>query len=348
MKHFLAFPALVVSLFVFGVQASQSRTIKIVEWNIKNATVSKVEAQRQDIQRFENDYHPDVLVLEEVSGGLEAAQAIAKALGWQDAYIAVSDFFPPNIKKPYYSQELAVISRIPIKSVIEYDARPDSKTVSVINPNGTMKTVPEIRLTADEIPGFGGAVWKYAKGTIRVDLAGGLSLFPVHLKSDRVSAKTPSAITKQRLKNAVRREVTLAAIDREAIKAVKAGRITVILGDFNTGFETGKFGAEVADCKLQDFPKTPAPFPPDACVGPGYDDTLGILEAGLVDGQQWVFLTRKLGRTWFGAGNRYGDFAIDHVAVPVEQRDRFGAANAALDHYGSDHSPIVFSVQVSD
>jgi len=348
MKFSLLFVALLASLFMVSTQAAQSHTLTIVDWNIENATVSKVEAHRQDIQRLEHDLHPDILVLEEVSGGDKAARAIAKALGWPNAYIAVSDFFSPNTEKPYYSQELAVISRIPITSVIEYDARPDSNTVSVIDPNGTRQTVPEIQLTADGIPDFGGGIWKFAKGTIRVDLAGGLSLFPVHLKSERVTVKSLSAITKQRLRNAKRREITIAAIDREAIKAVDAGRTTVILGDFNTGFEPGKFGVEAADCKLQDFPKTPAPFPPKACVGPGYDDTLGILASGLVKGQSWVFLTRNLGRTWFGAGNKYGDFAIDHVAVPIEQKNRFGAVKAASDHYGSDHSPIVFEVKVSD
>lgn len=194
-----------------------------------------------------------------------------------------------------------------------------------------------------------------AKGTIRVDLAGGLSLFPVHLKSDRITKNSPNAITKTRISNAQKREVTIAAISRVAGKAVLSGRTTVILGDFNATFEPGKFGAELADCQLLDFPNKPMLFPLSACAGPGYDDTLGILEFGLIDSKKWIFLTRKLGqtwyggyRTWLGASYNYGDFAIDHVAVPVEQSSQFGVATRADDLYGSDHWPIVFEVRVSD
>ena len=328
--------------------ASLAQPLRIVVWNIENATVSKVAEQRDDIQRLERDLRPDVLVLQEVSGGGPAAHAIAAALGWADVYIAVSDFYPPDPLKPHYSQELAVISRVPIVSVVEYDPRPDNKTFSVFGPSGTSQPVAEERLTADGISGFGGGISRYSKGTIRVDLDGGISLFPVHLKSDFIRAKKPGAITDARIKNAKKREVTIAAIVREASKSAKAGRITVILGDFNTTFEPGKFGAEIADCQLQDFPRAPAPFPPSACNGPGYDDTLGILEAGLVGAQRWSFLTRNLGRTWFGEDNRFGDFAIDHVAVPVEQSDRFGIAAKANERYGSDHWPVVFEMQVAN
>lgn len=345
MKGFL----LCAALLIAGIPTSiQARTIRVVVWNIENATESKVAVQNVDIKRLGSDLDPDVLVLQEVSGGAVAAQAIAAALGWPDAYIAVSDFFPPNANKPYYSQELAVISRVPIVSVVEYDARPDGYTVPVLQPGGATQPVSEKPLSADRIPGFGGGISRYSKGTIRVDLDGGISLFPVHLKSDRVTAKTPGEITDTRVKNAKKREVTIAAIGREASKTADSGRITVILGDFNTTFEPGKFGVEVADCQLQDFPRAPAPFPPSACSGPGYDDTLGILEAGLVEAQRWSFLTRKLGRTWFGANNKYGDFAIDHVAVPIEQSDWFGVAARANERYGSDHRPLVFEMQVPD
>jgi endonuclease/exonuclease/phosphatase family metal-dependent hydrolase len=345
MKRFQFCATLLISCIPATIQA---QTLRIVVWNIENATESKIAIQNADIQRLGSDLDPDVLVLQEVSGGVVAAKAIAASLGWPDAYIAVSDFFPPNATKPYFSQELAVISRVPIVSVIEYDARPDGNTVPVLLPGGATQTVSEKPLSADGIPGFGGGISRYSKGTIRVDLDGGISLFPVHLKSDWVAAKTPSAITDARIKNAKKREVTIAAIGREASKSAEAGRTTIILGDFNTTFEPGKFGAEVADCQLQNFPRVPAPFPPSACSGPGYDDTLGILEAGLVEAQRWTFLTHELGRTWFGANNRYGDFAIDHVAVPIDQSDRFGVAARAKERYGSDHWPVVFEMQVAD
>jgi len=346
MKQFPVLPVIVVASFIFSGGAAQSQSLRIVDWNIENATVNKIAGQRSDIRRLSHDLNPDILVLEEVSGGKDAARAISEALGWSKPYIAVSDFFKSNLKKPYHSQELAVISKVPITSAIEFDARPDNNTVPVMLPGGSTKSVTEVPLTADGISGFGGGIWKFAKGTIRVDLAGGLSLFPVHLKSDRITAATPDAITRQRLKNAKTREVNIAAIDRVATKAVDAGRIAIILGDFNTTFEPGKFGTEVADCKLRNFPKTPAPFPAKACLGPGYDDTLGILQAGLVGRQRWSFLTRKSGRTWFGEGNRFGNFAIDHVAVPVQKADLFKLVKTGADRYGSDHKPVVFEVRV--
>jgi len=347
MNRFSRWLFLTISFSTIGI-AAQSQSLRIVDWNIENATISKIAAQRSDIRRLAHDLNPDILVLEEVSGGKAAAQAIAKALGWQKPYIAVSDFFRPNVKKPFYSQELAVISREPITTATEFDARPDHQTIPLMLPDGSTQPVTEFPLTSAGIPGFGGGIWKYAKGTIRVDFADGLSLFPVHLKSDRITVQSPDDITKQRIKNAKKRETTIAAIAREANKAVKAGRISVILGDFNTAFEPGKFGSEVADCKLQNFPKKPAPFPVSACNGPGYDDTLGLLEAGLVEGQHWSFLTRKARRTWFGANNRYGDYAIDHVAIPVAQADHFTLVKSGHGQYGSDHRPVVFDVQIGN
>lgn len=142
---------------------AQARTLRIVVWNIENATVSKVASQSRDIQNLGRDLRPDILVLEEVSGGAAAAQAVANALGWTDAYIAVSDFFPHSEKKPYCTQDFAVISKVPIVSVIEYDARSDGYTVPVTGPGGFKLQVQEEYLTADGISGFGGGIWKYCK-----------------------------------------------------------------------------------------------------------------------------------------------------------------------------------------
>ena len=211
------------------------------------------------------------------------------------------------------------------------------------------------------------------RGTMRVDLENGLTLFPLHLKSNRVGqcsdlARAGSALraagidvpaevqaafdngfakaTKTRLSNAAKRERVMAATIVVAEDAVADGRTVVIAGDLNTAFETGKSGADLSsDCKLSDFSCAKAPFPEAARSGSdGFDDTLGMLEAGLVGDTKWTVLSKGLPRTYDDPA--FANAAIDHIVVPVADSDRFSTAIRASETYGSDHYPIATTAQI--
>jgi hypothetical protein len=122
--------------------------------------------------------------------------------------------------------------------------------------------------------------------------------------------------------------------------------VPIIAGDFNTGFEPGKAGNSFADCTLQNFSCESGPFPALACRdGDGYDDTLAILENGLVGDVRWAVLSKDLLRTYQGDERpQYADRAIDHIAVPLPHMSRFTVAERPGsdkgDRFGSDHYPI--------
>ena len=202
---------------------------------------------------------------------------------------------------------------------------------------------------------------------MRVDLEGGLTIFPVHLKSNRngtcanlsnarraltaAGIDVPIAVdpalsngfgaaTREHLRNAQKRERVMAATIRVAEQAVSEGRTVLIAGDYNTAFEPGKAGRNLDDdCSLQDFSCGKAPFPAPACNGDGFDDTLAMLEEGLIEASRWTVLSAALPRTFDDTA--FADLAIDHMAVPTNQADSFGTATRADETYGSDHFPII-------
>lgn len=266
----------------------------------------------------------------------------------------------------YFALEAAVISKVPITGVIEYDTKPDSVLPVIHNGEITDIPVKEETLTADGIPNFGETLAHTDRGTMRVDLENGLSIFPVHLKSNRNSAcfglndaitslskygftvTSPmrdahengfEAATNENIKNARKRERVIAAVSREAEKAIEDNMLPVIAGDFNTAFESGKFGNEVNDCTLTNFSCKKGPFPSQACTGSdGFDDTLGILEEGLVGSTKWAFLSRDFKRSFDDTS--FANLAIDHIAVPSDSRTHFIEPKLSEKTFGSDHFPL--------
>ena len=100
-----------------------------------------------------------------------------------------------------------------------------------------------------------------------------------------------------------------------------------------------------SDCKLSDFSCAKAPFPEAARSGSdGFDDTLGMLEAGLVGDTKWTVLSKGLPRTYDDPA--FANAAIDHIVVPVADSDRFSTAIRASETYGSDHYPIATTAQI--
>ncbi|WP_298362801.1 hypothetical protein [uncultured Litoreibacter sp.] len=360
-----------ISTTAFALMVSMAATtalaedIRIVSWNASPNFAEALSNRLSDFSDLDADLQPDILILVETGGDLEV-RMIAEQLGWED-FTAVTSNWAIADKNVFFSLEAAVISRIPIVQVVEYDASPDGHH-EVFGPEGDIPgLVSEEILTADGIVGFGDTLAKTDRGTMRVDLENGLSIFPLHLKSNRNSACSdlstalrtmnrlgftidPNATmapdagfegaTLAHLSNAAKRERVMAATARIAASVVQDGRVPVIAGDMNTSFEPGKAGTAVEDCELQEFTCDRAPFPASACTGAdGFDDTLGMLTAGLIAEQIWTVLTEGLGRTYDSTD--FSDLAIDHFAVPVEVSDSFSTATKADRVYGSDHFPII-------
>ncbi|MEM7259005.1 MAG: hypothetical protein AAF404_16635, partial [Pseudomonadota bacterium] len=305
------------------------------------------------------------LILVEVSGMIEATK-IADALAWHEYYLAVSDWSTAMVNA-YFALETAVISKVPIVSVTEWDTQIDTVLPVLRNGSATDIPVAEQRLSSEGIADFGEPLARTDRGTLQVDLANGLSIFPVHLKSNRNNAcfglhdaiknlrrfgftVTPAmtdaydngfaAATSDHLKNAKKRERVIAAVSSVATGAVTDNNIPVIAGDFNTAFEPGKYGSSATDCRLADFGCRKMPFPAAACSGAdGFDDTLGILEEGLAGSTRWTFLSRYFTRTYDDTA--FADLAIDHIAVPVSKAAYFRNAKLADQTYGSDHFPLI-------
>lgn len=353
------------ALILWPCIAFGAEPVRIVSWNTKPALYEALNKRLADFKSLDQDLKPDVLVLIEVAGEYEVRK-IVQALGWTKYHAIITNWASLN-DRVHFALEAALISKIPIIRAVEYDASPDGHHEVFTNDGVVPGIASEVTLSSRGIAGFGDPLARTDRGTIRVDLANGLTIFPVHLKSNRNGAcidlsnairtlrraglqVPPTARTfldrgfdrasKERLRNARKRERVMAATVRVANEAMAEGRTVVIAGDMNTSFEPGLAGKAVEDCTLADFGCATGPLPPTACTtGDGYDDTLGgILEAGLVGGTKWKVLSRHLPRTYDDP--IFADFAIDHMAVPVDTAAKFIKVQRGTKTYGSDHFPI--------
>lgn len=351
--------------------SASAEPVKIVSWNTKASLLEGREKHRADIENFARTMRPDVVVLVEVADENDAhkmAQWVASALGWPNYYGFVTNWSTSSTQV-YEGLEAAVVSRFPITRAIEYDASPDGVHQAFSKGgNAPEVAVEERQLTSVGVPGIN-ALGRHDRGTMRVDLDNGLTIFPVHLKSNRsgqcinlsdavkslealalpvpdaarsMLTKGFDAATAEHRLNAIKRERIIGATAIVAEEALKDGRTVVIAGDFNTAFELGKAGSTFADCTLKNFSCAPEPFPPEACSdGDGFDDTLAILERALVGLTHWAILSKDLQRTFKEKRDEhFADRAIDHIAVPQAVRANFSLAERGPKTFGSDHYPI--------
>ncbi|MGO7861664.1 hypothetical protein ACC676_08635 [Rhizobium ruizarguesonis] len=342
---------------------SWAADVKIVSWNIAASPYEKVLARASDYKKMVDTLSPDVIVMIELTGRADL-KAIADAIGWSTYYATVSDGQVQG-DEIHASLEVGVLSKIPISSVIEFDPKPEGHTHQVFTntePDGDGSIpVKEMPLKGIDMMGLAAT----DRGTLRVDLANGLTLFPVHLKSNSNDACFDADDAIKGLKklglppvpalqsildngsdvkakadkdNAFKRERVIAATKTVADEAVTDGRTVLIAGDWNTSFEPGKFGQSFDDCQLAAFSCTRAPFPVSACAGDGFDDTFAILTLPLSGSEKWTMLTKDLGRTF--RDTEFTDKAIDHMTAPVGQAASFAAPKVVPDTFGSDHFPI--------
>ena len=319
-----------------------AKDVKLVSWNFQTHRDVKIESRKSNFRNLDSALQPDVLILVELADGPHL-KLIAKWLGWKSYYAVASDWHRHHENMPNASLETAVISKLPIEGVIEFDAGPDDYTYSVFsNTKSQLPTVEEAQL---ETWGKGefGTINRRDRGTMRVDLDNGLSIFPVHLKSNYIRGcgrLSEEEVIQEHKENAQKRERIMAAVAKLGAEAVGEGRIVVIAGDLNTAFEEGKAGTEIADCELTYSGCAREPFPPSQCVGgDGFDDTLGMLSEGLIDQHKWSVLTKGVTRTY--DSGRFSDAAIDHFAIPVKWKKAFKGTEKAQQTFGSDHFPIM-------
>ena len=361
------------SLIVLSAPVSAQQKLRIVSWNMKATLAEGVAKREEGLRRFMADTQPDVLVLVEMAG-LEEAKKVASFTGWTDYQGVVTNF---NVAEDnaLFALEVAVLSKIKIQAATELDPSGRDSAEPAFGAGALIENLPQLAEQKLENTALVplGRFTSGDRGTLRVDLANNLTIFPVHLKSSfnasclkidearntigsqdsklaqelkRYFDEGFRAATEEHLDNARKRERMMAAVLIEANKAADEGRKVLIAGDFNTAFEKGKWGKQLdSDCDLRDFSCKAAPFPEEACTGDGFDDTLSIPLTPLIGSRKWVFLTRDLGRTY--ASEEFADKAIDHQLVPKEQESLFSPSTRAGETFGSDHFAVVteFSLQ---
>ncbi len=357
--------SLCISSFLLATALPALAETKIVSWNVSPQLLESVRARQKDMSDLNVALEPDVLILLEVAG-LEEAKVLADGLNWPSYYVAVTDWAKMR-NNMSFALEAAVISKLPIEKVIEYDPKPDG-THPVIDQIGAEVSVPvsEVEVDATGIPSIN-QLSGFNRVSMRVDLSNGLSVFPVHLKSSRNSTcylasdinknlkrlglpENPNvpdmlengfaAATKETVRSAMKRERVIAAVKLAADKAESSD--VLIAGDFNTLFEPGKVGSSFGDCTLQDFSCEKSTLPADACSdSDGFDDTFAILSESLVGNGKWTILTESLGSTY--EDKAFAHHAIDHMAIPVGHEASFERIGKGSDTYGSDHYTIFVS-----
>lgn len=321
--------------------------LTVVSWNIGPGLEEPMLLRKADFTALDAELSPDVIVMVEVIGR-RGAEIVADHLGWSEYHVAVSDLAVPTTAA-HEGLEVAVISKIPIVAATEYDAVLDGNAHDVFGTFGSVQ-VPEKLLTSSGISGVE-LTGDNDRGTLRIDLANGVTILPVHLKSNvnnacgnaksakatlggmsiDVPQKLVDAIAngfenqvKADKRNAAQRERVAAAVKIVADQAASEGRTVIIAGDYNTSFEAGKVGTAFADCDLKPYACKEAPFPADKCVnGDGFDDTFAILSKPLVGSEKLTVLTEGLGRTY--KDTVFADAAIDHLAVQESKRSMFRA-----------------------
>lgn len=120
MRHQFYRFAVLATMIVSPVHADP---LTIVSWNASPESSETFERRMADIRQLNADLAPDILIVLEATGK-DGIRRISEALEWNSYYATVSDFasHPTNA---FFALETAVISKVPIERVIEFDASPD-------------------------------------------------------------------------------------------------------------------------------------------------------------------------------------------------------------------------------
>ena len=324
------FPLLLTFALLNGmVSSAVAETPRVMTWNINGGEQDKDVLANNAREMMLDIGDLDILVLQEVISS-EQVSEISEEIGFD--HWAVSDFSPPIevTGKWFASLEVAILSRTPFSKVVEWDTTGRLPTGDPYDPRVSDTTVPteslDLQLTMSDGE-------RPSRGFLRVDLAGGLSVYATHWKSSR------GASGDEDLENASKRENNARGIAKDAATILDGGGSVIIAGDLNIQ-PIGKHervGSDLAvDCK---------PSLSNCGNGgtDGYDDSMAIL-ADLDNGYR--LLSEDVEPTYLGGD--FGPGAIDHVAVVGPLASAFPLATTVSvsgnSYFGSDHRPVFSGV----
>lgn len=165
-----------IALFIVFIQTTTTMAAetRIATWNVREVfNVDSVTIRARDFYRFAKRVKPDILCLQEVTS-LNVVEAIRDAMHLKGYYIACSDFNQRDDQR-YNSFEVAVISKFPISSILEYDPLPDNELK--LDPQ-EIKLQPSWELGMPAMLTYRGFLW------LKIEKPK-LTLVVTHLKSSR-------------------------------------------------------------------------------------------------------------------------------------------------------------------
>lgn len=309
--------------------AAAAQELRVAAWNIGAAERAAPAVADSVSGLLARVGEVDILILEEIIDEAQV-QAAAEAAGLD--HWVVSDFSAPAAvtRNSFASLEVAVLSRRPIVAVAEWDTTGRQPTGDGFAPRASSEGVPTEEIAID-VP-FGPE--RPARGFLRADLAGGLSVYAVHWKSSRGQSCNAAD-----LEFARQREDQATGLAQDASQMLDMGGSVIVGGDFNIQApgRVPRVGCDpLMDCAPEG--SCEGVFGPDAADG--YDDSISILLGGLEGAR---LLSQDLPETFVAASFPGG--AIDHLLVagpaaagsseattPEVEGDEFA---------GSDHRPVV-------
>ena len=294
--------------------SQDSQSLCIVDWDV-GALFDPSEAQdrSEDFHQFASDLKPDILLLQEITKP-STVEKVRDLMGLDGYHIAMSDF-EQNDNGQFNALEVAIISRLPLTKIIEFDHSPDNQAG---DPD-------EQKLERVDLQGI--AETGTSGGFLYAEVPeANLILIVTHLKSSN------GRVGQSDRQNAQERELVAAAMAKQVNEALmrEGNEQTVLVaGNFNVGETDAAKNGSVLD---EDNVSTQA--------GDLYDDTHAILSAGLIGGRQMMSLTKSLDRETYVGSSFPGTGPIDVIYVAGPKVSQFTLAGVGGTSYGSDHLPV--------
>lgn len=309
---------LATSMIVYLMPASAAE-IRVATWNVHEGfTPAGIAKRKQQLREFASAVRPDVLILEEVVTPTVAI-AVRDAMGLDGYYVACSNFNPSD-EPDFTALEVAVLSRWPFTQVIEYDPTPDNNLAEGDPDELPVSASLKLGIPAPtDLAGTRGFLWARI-ADVRLTVVG------VHLKSSRgVDGEADR-------ENARRREFVAAAVAESVGQDLRLfpDHTAVVAGDMNVGHSDPKNGRDLTRDDLATTAMTD-----------GYDETHAILlELG---GVRMTNLMQHISETTFPT---FPSTPIDNMYVVGPAAARFAPATMLAETYGSDHRPVMSSVEL--
>jgi len=183
----LSFAGVVIAL---ALRTTPSFALDLLTWNTEQGSaeaiarkLDKIEALGQEIRgKTKSGELPEIAVLDEVTSYVAAA-SVARALGYKDATVAVSDSGSDKDIWPL-ALEVAIVTPRKVISVTSYQSKADENSPPFVLDletgelsSGTVKKMDipaEVGVAADEF---------VPRAILRVELDGGVVVYGVHLNS---------------------------------------------------------------------------------------------------------------------------------------------------------------------